>query len=121
MTEPAVTRNPWALTWTLGMCAMIISVGLLVIGSNLLTTCATKIASVSFGSTTGGCNYPFQIYGMFFIYLAALVVILAANLLGRSLESPTPPKSTLDRRYMLSVALAGGVTVLFLLFATAAL
>jgi len=88
-------------------------VGFLVCGVLLVTTCQTTSIVGQF-STTVGCNYPFQGYGLAFLYSAALVSILAANLLARSLQSARPSREAIQDRYIRSFFALVGVTVLFL-------
>jgi hypothetical protein len=96
------------------MSFLVLSVGLLVIGVLLLTTCQT-VTTVGPFSTSVGCEYPFQGYGLVFLYLAALVTILSANLLARSLQSPSPSNDFVLRCAVLSALAFVGVTLLFLI------
>lgn len=108
--------SPWdnssALLRILGMSFLGLGLGFVVIGVVLLTTCQAATIGGSF-STTVGCLYPFKIYGLVFLYLAALVTTLSANLLARSLEPPNPNPEFVTRWQMLSAMAIVASTVLF--------
>ncbi len=104
---------PASLLRVLGLCLVVLAVGLLVAGVLLLVTCTAKTIGSPFPSTVG-CAYPFQGDGVAFLYVASLVTILAGNLFARSLEPQPAPKMMAERRYVASALVASIATVLFL-------
>jgi hypothetical protein len=103
-----------SLTRILGTSFLTLAVGLLVIGTFLLTTCQTETVVGPF-STTVGCDYPFQDYGLALLYLGALVTILSANLFARSLQPHRPSREALRTHYALSIFAFFMATVLLLI------
>ena len=97
----------------LGMILAVVSVGLFVVGVQLLVTCRPGLITSSFSGDSVRCSYPFQGYGLAFLYASSLAAILVfielvryRTLRGRS-YSWNP--------YVVGGMLASGSTALLLL------
>ncbi|MGP8078052.1 MAG: hypothetical protein ACLQD8_02200 [Thermoplasmata archaeon] len=100
MTDRASSAAEEELYPVLGLASIAVAVGLFVAGTVLLVTCQPEML-ISGGGI--GCSYPFQGYGLAFLFVSALVTILAFNILMhyrvlRGTESRGNP-----RRYVVSV------------------
>lgn len=91
---------------------LVVAVGLAVAGVVLLVTCETTQFVGPFGNVTIGCSYPFQSYGLAFLYAASLVVALEAFPVRRVLRSSGDGPAW-DPKFV-SVAVAAGATFLFI-------
>jgi uncharacterized BrkB/YihY/UPF0761 family membrane protein len=81
-----------------GICLVVLAVGLFIVGTVLVVTCAPT--TLALGHV--GCTYPFQSDGGVFLYVAALVAILAFNLFWPSLSHRGSPQVIADRRKLIS-------------------
>src|SRR5579864_5367235 len=82
-----------------GLAFAALAVGLLVIGVQLLTTCETTYDRIT-GAVS--CPYPFQGYGLVFLYASALAIIVSVNLFGRATAGPPLDAKALEVRIVAS-------------------
>jgi hypothetical protein len=102
-----------SLLRVLGASTVTLAVGLLVVGTLLLTTCQAETIVGPY-TTTVGCGYPFQGYGLAFLYAAALLTITAGNLFARALKRGVMSQQFGDRLKVLSGLAFIGATGAFL-------
>ncbi len=97
-----------------GVAVATLAVGLLVIGIQLLVTCES---GGGFDSGVVGCTYPFQAWGVGFLYASAVVAIISANLFAVSIQIPASRKADVKRRYVRSLLVCGvlGASLMVLL------
>lgn len=60
----------------MGLACVVVAVGLSIAGVQLLVTCETSSNTSSFSGNSVSCSFPFQGYGIAFLYMASLVAIL---------------------------------------------
>lgn len=101
-----------ASAYFLALSLAVAAVGLSVTGIILLVTCETTQFVSQFGNSTIGCRYPFQPYGLAFLYAASLVLALEAFPIHRVLRTKEPAPNWSPG--FLSLVAAGGATFLFL-------
>lgn len=77
-----------------------LAVGLMILGVMLLVTCET--VPVSAFSPASRCAYPFQGYGVIFLYAAGLVTIISVNLFANAHSILDARRERRERRYVLS-------------------
>lgn len=94
-------RYPAEFVRGIGIAVTVISVGLLVIGVQLLVSCQPILAS-----GIPGCIYPFRWYGVGFLYVSGLAAIGSANLFSNSIQTSETRRAVIERRYFRSVILA---------------
>ncbi len=113
--EPQPTGST-ALLRSLATATVTLAVGLMVLGVMFLVTCETVTVSTFTGAS--GCTYPFQVYGVAFLYAASLVTIVSMNLFASAHSILGVRKEQRERSYVLSVmgAVALGVVVFLIAF-----
>jgi hypothetical protein len=91
----------------------VLAVGLFVAGVDLLVTCEASMGTLPFGGTTVTCSFPFQGYGVLFLYAGSLVAVASSASLTQ-FRMLRGHKYDWDRRALFGGAVAG-LTVFFLL------